>query len=115
MNLINHKLVFDLVITTLKYFGYKESYGEYNVRWNDKKKQIEGYLILKKDIDFTIASSKINFEKDEEILLFRSKKFVEEDIIKIFNEIGFRIHSFTTNKEKRHCVLSVNPSRYRTN
>ncbi len=109
------KAAYDLVITTLKYYGYHDSDGEFNVRWNEGKKQIEGYLVLNKDVQFNIANSKINFEKNEEILLFISKKFVEEDLIQIFNEIGFRIHLFTTNKEKRHCILSINPSRYKTN
>lgn len=109
------KSVYELVINTLKHYGYEDSEGSYNVRWNSNKKQIEGYLILKKDIEFNIANTIINFEKNEEILLFISKKYVEEDLIKIFNEIGFRIHLFTTNKEKRHCILSINPSRYKTN
>jgi len=109
------RAAYDLVITALKYYGYQDSDGEFNVRWNENKKQIEGYLVLNKDMQFNIANSKINFEKNEEILLFISKKFVEEDLIQIFNEIGFRIHLFTTNKEKRHCILSINPSRYKTN
>jgi len=115
INYYRNKSGYEFVVNTLKKYGYKNSDGNFNIRWNENKKQIEGYLILKKDIEFNIARAKIKFEKNEEILLFVSKKFVEEDLIKIFNEIGFRIHLFTTNKEKRHCLLSVNPSRYRTN
>lgn len=109
------KSVYELVINILKHYGYKDSDGDFNVRWNENRKQIEGYLILNRDIEFEIAKSKIEFERNEEILLFISKKYVEEDLIKIFNEIGFRIHLFTTNREKRHCLLSINPSRYKTN
>ncbi len=110
-----NKLFYELDVAALKYYGYKDSDAAYKIRWNENKKQIESFLILKKDVEFNIANSKIKFEKNEEILLSISKKFVEEDLIKIVNEIGFRIHLFTTNKEKRYCVLSVNPSRYRTN
>lgn len=109
------KTFYEFDIATLKYYGYKNSDGDYKVRWNERKRQIENYLVLKKDVEFNIANSKIKFEKNEEILLAISKKFVEEDLIKIFNEIGFRIHLFTTNKKKRYCLVSVNPSRYRTN
>ncbi len=115
INYYRNKSGYEFVVNTLKRYQYKNSDGDFNIRWNENKKQIEGYLTLKRDIKFHIARAKIKFEKNEEILLFISKKFAEEDLIKIFNEIGFRIHLFTTNKEKRHCLLSVNPSRYRTN
>lgn len=105
---------YDFVVNTLKRYGYRDSDGTFHVRWNENKKQIEGYIKLKKDIKFKIAETNIKFEKNEEILLFISKKYVEDDLIKIFNEIGFRIHIFTTNQAKRYCLLSVNPSRYRT-
>jgi len=107
--------VYELVITALKEYGYKDSDGKYHIRWNSNKRQIEGYIVLNRDIEFNIANSKIKFEKNEEILLFISKKFAEEELIELFNKIGFRIHLFTTNKEKRYCILSINPSRFRTN
>jgi len=109
------KQIYEMSSNAIKQFGYKDSDGTYNVRWNNTKKQIEGYVVLKKDIVFNISNSKIKFKKNEEIELYISKKFVEEDMVKIFNEIWFRVHLFTTNKEKRHCLLSINPSRYRTN
>ena len=39
---------YELVINTPKYYNYEDSDGEYQVRWNENKKQIEGYTILKK-------------------------------------------------------------------
>ena len=109
------EVCYEADVSVLKYYGFKDSDATYNARWNGTRRQIESYIVLQNDVEFNIAGSILKFEKGEEILTSISKKFAEEDLIKIVNEIGFRIQLFTTNKEKRHCILSVNPSRYRTN
>jgi uncharacterized SAM-dependent methyltransferase len=84
------------------------------IKWNEKKKQIEGFLVLESDKSITIAERTLRFEKGEEILLFISKKYIEESIVEMLNRAGFRIDLFTTNKKKDNCIISVSPTRYRS-
>jgi uncharacterized SAM-dependent methyltransferase len=108
------KEVYDLTTSTLKNYGMKCSFDEYTVRWNGKEKQIEAFLLLKNNVQITIAGFSINFEKGEEILLFTSKKFPEETLIEKFNNVGFRVDFFGANKKKNACMTSVTPTRYKS-
>ena len=106
--------VFNLVAGTLKSYGMKCEFDEFNVRWNAQRKQIEMLLMLNKDKQIDIARHTVRFEKNEEILLAVSKKFAEETIVEIFNRVGFRIDLFTTNVQKDTCIISVTPTRYKS-
>lgn len=108
------KEVFNLVSSTLKDYGDNCSYDEYAVRWNSKEKQIEMFLTLKKARDIKIADYTVHFNKGEEILLAISKKFAEETIVELFNNVGFRIDLFATNQKKNNCLASVTPTRYKS-
>ncbi|MFA5080795.1 MAG: L-histidine N(alpha)-methyltransferase [Candidatus Paceibacterota bacterium] len=105
---------FDFFVRILKNYGMKCYSEEYTIRWNEKKKQIEGFLVLKEDKKIIIAGRMLQFEKGEEILLFISKKYIEESIVEMLNKAGFRIDLFTTNKKKDNCIISVSPTRYRS-
>ncbi|MFA6252169.1 MAG: L-histidine N(alpha)-methyltransferase [Candidatus Paceibacterota bacterium] len=105
---------FEFFIRILQNYGMKCNPEEYTIRWNEKKKQIEGFLVLSEDKKVTIAERTLNFEKGEEILLFISKKYIEESIVEMLNKAGFRIDLFTTNKKKDNCIISVSPTRYRS-
>jgi uncharacterized SAM-dependent methyltransferase len=105
---------FNLSTSALIDYGMECKFEEYDVRWNENKKQIEGFLVVGKDKDIIIADRKLTFEKNEEILLYISKKYVEESIVEMLNKAGFRIDLFTTNKKKDNCIISVSPSRYKS-
>jgi len=105
---------FNFFARVLRDYGMKCELQEYIAKWNEKKKQIEGFLVLKEDKTITIADRTLNFEKGEEILLFISKKYIEESIVEMLNRAGFRIDLFTTNKKKDNCIISVSPTRYRS-
>ncbi|MCK9578193.1 L-histidine N(alpha)-methyltransferase [bacterium] len=105
---------FDFFVRILQNYGMRCQPNEYTVRWNEKKKQIEGFLVLEEDKKITIAERTLSFEKNEEILLFISKKYIEESIVEMLNKAGFRIDLFTTNKKKDNCIISVSPTRYRS-
>jgi uncharacterized SAM-dependent methyltransferase len=108
------KEVFDLVSSTLKNYGMDCLFKEYFVRYNTHEKQIEMLLRLKEDKQITIANYSVKFEKGEEILLATSKKFAEETLIEEFNNVGFRIDLFATNKKKNTCIASISPTRYKS-
>jgi uncharacterized SAM-dependent methyltransferase len=108
------KEVYDIVISTLKNYGMRCFFEEYSVRWNSHLKQIEMFLSLKEDKKIIIAGYSVHFEKGEEILLNISRKFTEEAIVEEFNRVGFRIDLFTVNKKKDTCIVSVAPTRYRS-
>ncbi|MDD4409326.1 MAG: L-histidine N(alpha)-methyltransferase [Candidatus Pacebacteria bacterium] len=105
---------FDFFVRILKNYGMECYLEEYVVKWNENKKQIEGFLVLDDDKEITIAGRTLRFEKNEEILLFISKKYVEESIVEMLNKAGFRIDLFTTNKKKNNCIISISPSRYKS-
>jgi uncharacterized SAM-dependent methyltransferase len=105
---------FNFFVRVLQNYGMKCEPQEYIARWNEKKKQIEGFLVLKEDKTITIADRTLKFEKGEEILLYISKKYIEESIVEMLNRAGFRIDLFTTNKKKDNCIISVSPTRYRS-
>jgi len=106
--------MFDITVSTLKNFGFECNFNEFGVRWNDNKKQIELFLTMEKDKTIRISDRTLTFEKNEEILLVISKKYIEESIVELFNRTGFRIDLFTTNKRKDNCIISVSPSRYKS-
>lgn len=108
------KEVFSLVSSTLRNYGTNLSFDEYAVRWSSKEKQIEMFLTLKKDRDIKIGEYSVHFNKGEEILLALSKKFAEESIVELFNNVGFRIDLFATNKKKNICIASIAPTRYKS-
>ncbi|MFA5013489.1 MAG: L-histidine N(alpha)-methyltransferase [Candidatus Paceibacterota bacterium] len=108
------KEVFDLLVGVLKRYGMVCDFNEYNVRWNNEKKQIECFLIVERDKQIMISDHIVRFEKGEEILLAISRKFMEESIVEIFNSVGFRIDFFSTNKQKDTLIASVSPSRYKS-
>ncbi|OGH04569.1 MAG: hypothetical protein A2W22_04870 [Candidatus Levybacteria bacterium RBG_16_35_11] len=108
------KEVYNLVTSTLRNYGMKCAFEEYTVRWNVRQKQIETFLTLREDKKITIASYPVSFEKGEEILLFTSKKFGEENLAEELNNVGFRIDFFATNKKKNTCIASVTPTRYKS-
>lgn len=105
---------FDFVSSTLRDCGMNCSFDEYTVRWNADAKQIEMALKLQEDKEITIAGYPVLFEKGEEILLAISKKFAEETIVEVFNNVGFRVDLFTTNKKKNTCIVAVTPTRYKS-
>lgn len=104
----------DFFSRTLRSFGMECRFDEFCIRWNEKKKQIEGFLVLEKDKSIVINERSLKFEKSEEILLFISKKYIEESIVELLNKAGFRIDLFTTNVKKDNCIISVSPTRYRS-
>jgi uncharacterized SAM-dependent methyltransferase len=106
--------IFDFGTSTLKNYRMNCSYEEMEVRWNNNKKQIEVFLVMNDSKRVNIANRSLTFEKNEEILLFISKKYVEETIVEMLNKAGFRIDLFTTNKKKDNCIISVSPSRYKS-
>ncbi len=108
------KEVFNLVSATLRKYGMDCTFDEHDVRWNNHKKQVEIFLVMQSNKSITIAGYSVEFEKGEEILLAISKKFAEETIVEIFNDVGFRIDLFTTNKKKNTCIISVTPTRYKS-
>lgn len=108
------KEAFDLVSSTLKNYGMNFSFKEYSVRWNAQQKEIEMFLKLKEDKKITIAGYSVYFEKGEEILLATSKKFTEESLVEEFNNVGFRLDLFVTNKQKNTCITSIMPTRYKS-
>jgi uncharacterized SAM-dependent methyltransferase len=61
-----------------------------------------------------IAGYSVRFEKGEEILLATSKKFTEEALVEEFNNVGFRLDLFVTNKQKNTCITSIRPTRYKS-
>ncbi|MGH7203653.1 MAG: L-histidine N(alpha)-methyltransferase, partial [Candidatus Levyibacteriota bacterium] len=105
---------FNFVASTLLHYGMNCSFEEFSARWNAQQKQIEMILTLKEDKKITIADYVIHFEKGEEILLATSKKFAEESLFEEFNNVGFRVKYFTTNKKKNTCIVSVSPTRYKS-
>lgn len=106
--------MFDFFTKSLVDYGMNCEFEESSIRWNEKKKQIEGFLVLNNNKSVTIANRTLAFEKNEEILLFISKKYIEESIVEMLNKAGFRIDLFTTNKKKDNCIISVSPTRYRS-
>ena len=108
------KEAFDLVSSTLRNYGMDCSFEEYSARWNANQKEIEMLLKLNKDRKITIAGYSVNFEKGEEILRATSKKFTEETLVEEFNNVGFRLDLFVTNKQKNTCITSIMPTRYKS-
>jgi uncharacterized SAM-dependent methyltransferase len=108
------KEIFNFMTSVLINYGMECEPKEYGARWNDSKKQVEGFLLLNKNRHISIAGRNLLFEKNEEILLFISKKYIEESIVEMLNNAGFRIDLFTTNKKKDTCIISVSPSRYKS-
>lgn len=108
------KEIFDFTTSVLSNYGLTAESNEFSSRWNENKKQIEGFLKLNKDKSVSITDKNLTFEKNEEILLFISKKYVEESLVEMLNRSGFRIDLFTTNKRKDNCIISVSPSRYKS-
>jgi uncharacterized SAM-dependent methyltransferase len=106
--------VLDLVSSTLRGYGMNCSFDDYAVRWNGNSKQIEMALKLPENKAITVAGYTVEFERGEEILLAISKKFAEETIVEVFNNVGFRVDLFTTNKKKNTCIIAVTPTRYKS-
>lgn len=110
----NSKEIFNFTTSVISDYGLNPESNEFGSRWNENKKQIEGFLKLNKNKNVTISDRTLTFEKNEEILLFISKKYVEESLVEMLNRSGFRIDLFTTNKRKDNCIISVSPSRYKS-
>jgi uncharacterized SAM-dependent methyltransferase len=114
VNYYQDKDKFDFFVRILQNYGMECRFEELLIKWNEKEKQIEGFLVLEKDRSIVINERVLTFEKNEEILLFISKKYIEESIVEILNRAGFRIDLFTTNTKKDNCIISVSPTRYRS-
>lgn len=109
----NRRIVYDLVFTPLGYYGVRQKDGKYMVRFNDNLNQVEAYFILNKDIRFNIGKDDVALYKGEEILLFKSTKFSDWGIAKIFSSTGYRIESLMSNPENNYALVLCQPSRFR--
>jgi L-histidine Nalpha-methyltransferase len=106
------KDVDDFIFTVAENIGIKREDGEFKVQFNNESNQIEIYFRFLKDKQITLEGEKINFEKDDNLLLGRSHKFTEWIFAKTLSEVGFRIELLTTSSEKGYSLAMCQPQRF---
>lgn len=92
--------------------GMNRKNSVYDVSWNTNLNQVEMKMILKKDQVFHIGKEKVNFEKDEGILLAVSGKFTEWTITKLLSDVGFRTELLTSTEDRGYILSLIQPTRY---
>ena len=114
--LIGHytsKKIFNLVFSTLEYYGVKKTSVKYEIKFNYNLNQIEMLVKFIKNVKFKIGEEEIFLEKDDELLLGISVKFTDWSFAKLFSDVGFRIELFTSSPEKGYALTMCQPSRFR--
>ncbi|MFB6212678.1 MAG: L-histidine N(alpha)-methyltransferase [Candidatus Magasanikbacteria bacterium] len=92
--------------------GIDRNSTEFEIKWNERDRQVEVRLILKNDVEVSIGSEKFSLEKNESILVGRSVKFTEGSITNLLSNIGLRNELLTTNRNRSYLLSMVQPTRY---
>jgi len=108
----NIKEVYNLSMFIPRYMGIKDEFIDSTISWNQLLNQVESKVFFKKEVVSKIGTETIKFEKEDNLLLFRSYKFTMDSIVKILQETGFRIELLTTSLKKDYVLTLVQPSRY---
>ena len=101
--------IYDLLFTSLEFFGLKRSSGEFRITFNKKLSQVECYYIPTKDKTLTTSAGKILLQKAKAILLARSVKFTPAMISEIASHAGFRIELLTTSNGNNYALVLLQP------
>jgi uncharacterized SAM-dependent methyltransferase len=97
---------------TAEYLGLKQSDGEFEIKFDTERHQVEVDFRMLKNRRLKIAEENIVLEKDDRLLLFISHKFTEWLFAKVLAEVGFRIELLTTSSEKGYSLAMCQPSRF---
>jgi hypothetical protein len=106
------KMIEKFIYRIPRMIGIKKIDAVYEVNWNDKESQIEGWLSIKNDSKILIGQENFKLEKDERILTMRSVKFNEWTFTKLLSDVGFRTELLATSKDRSYVLSMVQPTRY---
>ena len=97
---------------TARSLGIYDDEDDFQYIWNTAKNRIEGRVKLRNGKQVTLAGQTIDLDKGEEVLVHHSYKFSEASLTKLLSDVGFRTELLTTNKNRSHILVMVQPTRY---
>lgn len=106
------RIVYDLVFTPLEYCGVRQDQGKFKVLFDKELAQIESYFSPTEDISFEIGGERIEFYRNEDILLYKSTKFSDWALAKLFSNVGYRFDVFSSARANNYALMLCQPSRF---
>jgi uncharacterized SAM-dependent methyltransferase len=94
-----NKHALKVVFYNLKRLGLKEKDGQYDIRFNKRKSQIEIYFIFSKNVVVHAQGNCLKIKKDTKVQLFTSFKPTKRLLTKYLEKMGFAVKIFKTDKK----------------
>lgn len=94
---------------TFEKIGITRKDARIKSEFNKKMLQFEDYAYLEKNISIKLGGEKISFKKKQKILLDTSKRFTEEELIKLFGHSRLKITKIFTNKDRDYALVLCKP------
>ncbi len=95
----------------LEELGVSLDSGNFEVEYNPVKNQAEIWFCFSKQIDIKTSEFEINFDREERVLLQKSKKLSEPEFSKLLQEVNLRIGMLRTDKNNKYLQALIHPLR----
>lgn len=100
----NEKL-YNLLFNVLQKLGVKRVDGHFDIVFNEDKSQVEMRFVFDKKVIIDYAEEKIEFEKDQVILLAISYRFTKQVLKDLLEDTGFKVRSIILNNENTYALV----------
>ncbi|HXE10280.1 MAG TPA: L-histidine N(alpha)-methyltransferase [Verrucomicrobiae bacterium] len=108
----NIPVIIDTVTSPARSLDIYNDNDDFKYIWSTAKNRVEGRIKLSDSKQVTLAQQKVNLDKGEQVLVHHSYKFSEASLTKMLSDVGFRTELLTTNKNRSHILVMVQPTRY---
>lgn len=106
------QLITDSVTAPARALGLYDDETELRHVWNSRLHQVEGWITLAAQKDLTIAGHNIYLGAGDEIMVYRSRKYSEAELLDLLTSAGFRAELFTTTKNRSYAMALVQVAQY---
>jgi uncharacterized SAM-dependent methyltransferase len=99
-----------LLTAVIKEFGI-ENY-EFSLEWYEQEKLIIAKITMQENTKINIKDKVLEFNKGDVLIVGRSKRYTEDNIVNLATNSGVRIVDFSVSKNNLVSVLTATPRRW---
>ncbi|HYH36163.1 MAG TPA: L-histidine N(alpha)-methyltransferase [Candidatus Saccharimonadales bacterium] len=108
----NIPVIVDTVTSPARSLNIYDDDDDFKYIWSTAKNRVEGRIKLSNNKQLTLAKQEVDLDKGEQVLVHHSYKFSEASLTRLLSDVGFRTELLTTNKNRSHILVMVQPTRY---
>ena len=104
-----NRLIYKTQFTGLEEIGIEMTDGDFEVRYNSRKNQIETYFVFRKKRTIIFHEEEIIFRKGDKILLMLSYKFTDRIIKNLLDDTSFKVVKTFLNEQGNYVLVLCKP------